>query len=121
MEPDTAFPLAGMAAMTGWLPPHRRLTIGSAAGLPGAPVRRGSLPRGDGALHGVRCCARGPGARFRLRPLVGGWIVRDARARSVPHLAVLPCRFLTLMLGPVALLTWLVLRLVAPRLKGALA
>lgn len=42
--------------------------------------------------------------------LVGGWITRDARAKSVPHLAILPCLFLTLMLGPVGLLTYLALR-----------
>jgi hypothetical protein len=41
---------------------------------------------------------------------VGAWEVRDARRRSIPHLYVLPCLVLTLMLGPVGLMVYLVLR-----------
>ena len=32
--------------------------------------------------------------------LVGGWEVRDARARGIPHLLVLPCLALTFLFGP---------------------
>ena len=39
--------------------------------------------------------------------LVGGWEVRDAHARAIPHLAVVPCLVLTFMLGPAG---WLVYR-----------
>jgi hypothetical protein len=41
---------------------------------------------------------------------VGAWELRDARARGVPHLALLPCLGLTFMLGPVGLLLYFVLR-----------
>lgn len=41
---------------------------------------------------------------------VGAWEVRDARRRSIPHLAVVPCLVLTLMLGPAGLLAYVALR-----------
>lgn len=42
---------------------------------------------------------------------IGAWIVRDAARRGISHLAVVPCLLLTLMIGPVGLLLYLVLRL----------
>ena len=57
---------------------------------------------------------------------VGAWEVRDAQRRAIPHLAVLPCLALTLMLGPLGLAAYLLLRLFArrvvdpdPRASGA--
>ncbi len=44
---------------------------------------------------------------------VGGWEVRDARELGIHHLLVVPCLFFTFMLGPVGMLMYLVLRLVA--------
>jgi len=41
---------------------------------------------------------------------VGAWQARDAQRRGVPHLALVPCLFFTLMLGPVGLLLYLVVR-----------
>ena len=41
---------------------------------------------------------------------VGAWQARDARRRGVPHLALVPCLFFTLMLGPVGLLLYLIVR-----------
>ena len=46
---------------------------------------------------------------------IGAWEVRDAQRRGIPHLAVLPCLFFTLMLGPVGLLAYLALRAVLRR------
>lgn len=46
---------------------------------------------------------------------VGAWQVRDAGRRGVPHLAVLPCLLLTLMLGPAGLLCYLLLRFALTR------
>ena len=43
---------------------------------------------------------------------VGAWEVRDARQHQVSHLWVVPCLLLTLMLGPVGLLLYLVVRTV---------
>lgn len=42
--------------------------------------------------------------------LIGAWEVRDAQRIGLHHLAVVPCLVLTLMLGPVGLLLYLVLR-----------
>lgn len=46
---------------------------------------------------------------------VGAWIGRDAIARRVPHLLVVPCLFFTLMFGPVGLLLYIGLRLALRR------
>ena len=42
--------------------------------------------------------------------LVGIWETRDARARGISHWLVLPCLFLTFMLGPVGFLLYCALR-----------
>ncbi|HEU0093438.1 MAG TPA: ABA4-like family protein [Vicinamibacteria bacterium] len=41
---------------------------------------------------------------------VGSWEVRDAQRLALPHLLVVPCLLLTLLFGPVGLLSYLVLR-----------
>lgn len=41
---------------------------------------------------------------------VGSWMVRDARRHGIPHLLALPSLLGTLMLGPLGLLSWLILR-----------
>ena len=46
---------------------------------------------------------------------VGAWEVRDAQRLQIPHLLVLPCLVLTLMLGPTGLLVYLVVRAVRVR------
>lgn len=46
---------------------------------------------------------------------IGAWELRDAQARGVPHLAVVPCLFLTLMFGPVGLLLYFGVRQVLAR------
>ncbi len=40
----------------------------------------------------------------------GAWQVRDARRLDIPHLAVVPCLVLTLLLGPIGLALYVVLR-----------
>jgi hypothetical protein len=50
---------------------------------------------------------------------VGAWIAEDAPTRGVPHWAVLPILFFTLMAGPVGLLAYLVVRATRrPRAKA---
>ena len=41
---------------------------------------------------------------------VGAWELRDSQRLGIPHLAVVPCLALTLMLGPAGLLAYLALR-----------
>lgn len=132
MSPDTLFDLTSPLALTGWvllavspLAPRWLLPAGgvviplvlcaayalaAALWLPGAQG-------GFDTLDNVALLFTDRGAvttgwihylAFDL--LVGGWITRDARTSGVPHLAILPCLFLTLMLGPVGLLAYLILR-----------
>jgi hypothetical protein len=42
--------------------------------------------------------------------LIGTWEARDARARGVPHLLLVPCLFLTLMFGPAGWLLYMGVR-----------
>jgi hypothetical protein len=46
---------------------------------------------------------------------VGAWEARDARRRGIHHALLVPCLLLTLMLGPIGLLLYLVLRFVRTR------
>ena len=46
---------------------------------------------------------------------VGAWEVRDAQRRGVPHGLVIPCLFATLMVGPVGLLLYALVRFFSKR------
>jgi hypothetical protein len=46
---------------------------------------------------------------------VGGWELRDAQRRGIPHLVVVPALVLTFLLGPVGLLLYLAIRHFGPR------
>lgn len=48
---------------------------------------------------------------------VGTWIIEDAPKAGVPHWLVLPILFATFMLGPVGLLSYLIVRFIAGRLR----
>ncbi len=49
---------------------------------------------------------------------VGSWIARDRKRLGLPHLLSVPSIVLTLLFGPVGLLSWLVVRGVARRRFG---
>ena len=49
---------------------------------------------------------------------MGGWEVRDAQRRGIPHLLVVPALVLTFLFGPAGLLLYLAIRWFAPR-RGA--
>ena len=42
--------------------------------------------------------------------LIGTWEVRDAQARGIPHLFVVPCLILTFLFGPAGWLLYLTVR-----------
>jgi len=42
---------------------------------------------------------------------VGAWIGRDSMRRNLPHWLVVPCQLLTFILGPIGLLSYMLLRL----------
>lgn len=46
---------------------------------------------------------------------VGGWEVRDAQRRGIPHLLIVPALVLTFLFGPGGLLLYLALRRFAPK------
>jgi hypothetical protein len=46
---------------------------------------------------------------------VGAWIARDRARLGLPHLASVPSIVLTLLFGPVGLLTWIVIRGIAKK------
>ena len=48
---------------------------------------------------------------------VGAWETRDAQRRGIPHLLVIPCLITTLLVGPLGLLLYVLLRFFA---KGVL-
>ena len=46
---------------------------------------------------------------------IGCWEVRDSRRQGIHHLLVIPSLILTFLLGPIGLLTYLVIRLIQTR------
>jgi hypothetical protein len=46
---------------------------------------------------------------------IGSWEVRDAQAHQISHWFVIPCLFLTFMLGPTGLLLYFIIRLAKTR------
>ena len=46
---------------------------------------------------------------------VGSWEVKDAQERGVSHWFVVPCLFLTFMLGPIGFLAYNMVRLIAAK------
>ena len=89
-----------------------------------------TLGRSDGgfsSLGGVRALFDDPWAllagwthylAFDL--FMGGWEVRDAQRRGIPHLLIVPALVLTFLFGPAGLLLYLTVRWFAPG-KGAAA
>lgn len=139
MEPAQLFDIAGMIAMPGWLllaiVPRWRLTpLITACILPSIlaviylVLIAGNLGSVEGGFSNFNSLA-GVHALFSVDALllagwihylafdlfVGSWEVRDARRLGIRHWWVLPCLVLTLMLGPVGLLTYWVLRGVLAR------
>lgn len=51
---------------------------------------------------------------------IGSWETEDAAKRGVPHWLLLPCLFATLMVGPVGLLLYFVIRTVKARFAPAI-
>ena len=52
---------------------------------------------------------------------VGTWIARDAAQRGLPRGAVVPCLVLTFLVGPLGLLLYTAVRMLAARRKAAVA
>lgn len=131
MSLDTLFLAANIVALLGWvalaIAPLRRGTLVALARVAAVAlcifyvvmfVRTGSPPAPiDYSLAGIAAFFGVPGyllagwihyLAFDL--WIGSWEVEEAGRAALPHWLVLPCLFLTFMLGPVGLLLFLVLR-----------
>ena len=50
---------------------------------------------------------------------IGGWEMRDAQRRGIPHLLIVPALVLTFLLGPAGLLLYLAIQRFTPDKGGA--
>ena len=135
MTADSLFQILNMATLAAWLPlvflPRRRwastiipFVMPALLGVVYVALLAVSLPGSEGgfsSLAGVRALFSDPHAlvagwthylAFDL--FIGGWEVRDAQQRGIPHLLVVPALALTFLFGPAGLLLYLVIRRFAP-------
>jgi hypothetical protein len=131
MTAERLFSILNPIALAGWLPlilfPRKRwashvvpVVIPALLGAVYTVLVATSLPGSEGgfsSLAGVSTLFANPWAllagwthylAFDL--FIGGWEVRDAQQRGVPHWLVIPVLILTFMLGPVGLLLYLAIR-----------
>lgn len=143
MTLDTLFNIANTIALIGWIvlalaPLRRALVISAArciavalavtyAALLVQAVASGGLGGDLTTLSGLaegfsqpRAVLVGWVHYLAFDLWVGSWAIEDAGRRGVPHWAMLPVLFLTLMAGPVGLLVYLAARAVFGRRTGAL-
>lgn len=141
MTPERLFSILNLVALVGWLPlaflPRARwatrivpLVVPLLLAIAYAALIASTLPMGDGgfsSLAGVRVLFGNDWAllagwthylAFDL--FVGGWELRDAQRRGIPHLLVVPALVLTFLVGPVGLLVHLAIRTLASK-RGATA
>ena len=134
MSIDELFLICNYAVMPAWLLllflPHHRVTqlLVHAIWVPliltpfyiwalffGQPAPEGAS---FGSLQGVMLLFQSPTAvlggwiHYLIFDLfIGAWIVRDAKRRDINHWLTLPILLATLMVGPVGLMLYLLLRL----------
>jgi Domain of unknown function (DUF4281) len=131
MTAQRLFSILNLIAIAGWLPlvflPRARwatavvpVVLPCLFGVIYVVLVAASLPWGEGgfsSLAGVGALFQNPWAllagwahylAFDL--FIGGWQVRDARERGIPHLFVVPALVLTFLFGPAGLLLYLVVR-----------
>lgn len=135
MTPEQLFSILNLIAIAGWLllvflPRVRWATsvvpvvVPVVLALVYAALVAWAMPRSEGgfsSLSGVQSLFENPWAllagwthylAFDL--FIGGWEVRDAQQRGIPHLLVVPVLVLTFLLGPCGLLLYLLIRSLVP-------
>ena len=135
MSAERLFSILNLVAIAGWLPlvllPRARwatrivpIVVPLLLGVVYVALVATTLGRSEGgfsSLAGVGALFADPWAllagwthylAFDL--FIGGWEVRDARERDIPHLLVVPALLLTFLLGPAGLLLYLAIRTFAP-------
>jgi len=143
MDLDTQFRIANLAALAGWIAlaaaPLARPQLVAAARLMGAALALGyltlfalSLSGGAGGLAGFEYTPAGIASLFAKPEAafigwvhylafdlwVGAWEAEDAGRRKLAHALLLPCLFLTFMVGPIGLLCYLALRMAKGRRRA---
>lgn len=133
MNPDLVFQICNTGVLPFWAllvfaprwAPTERIVQSGYVFLALAIVYVVAIARGSGAEGGSFGSLEGVMAFFTIPEaalagwihylafdlFVGAWQVRDATRLGIPHLAVVPCLLLTLMLGPAGLALYLLLRL----------
>jgi hypothetical protein len=143
IDPESAFAIAGLAALAGWaallaalfVGPARRAALIAAQFVIPALLAAGYVllmwqgraafdVGGFGSIGEVRALfahdstlAAGWLHYLAFDLFIGAWIVRDAGTRGVFAPIVLPCLPLTFLFGPAGLLLYLTVRLVLRRTK----
>jgi hypothetical protein len=135
MTPERLFSILNLLTMAAWLPlvflPRMRwatrvvpVVMPFVLAVIYVALVAVALPRSDGgfsSLAGVRLLFDNPWGllagwthylAFDL--FIGGWEVRDAQRRGIPHLLVVPVLVLTFLLGPGGLLLYLLIRSLVP-------
>lgn len=132
MSPEQLFSVANTVAAVSWLLlailPRRRWVVGVVTGtvVPAlfAVLYVGLVASTFGRVEGGFSTLAAVAALFSnswlllagwvhylaFDLLTGTWEVRDAQARGIPHLLVVPCLFLTFMFGPAGWLLYMALR-----------
>lgn len=70
----------------------------------------GSLQQVEGLFGDRRMLLAGWLHYLAFDLFIGAWIVREAERRRIPHWMIIPSLLLTFMLGPVGLLSFLIIR-----------
>jgi hypothetical protein len=135
MTPERLFSILNLVAMAAWLPllflPRRRwatsvvpVVMPALLAVVYVALVIVSLPWGEGgfsSLAAVKALFDNPWGllagwthylAFDL--FVGGWAVRDAQRRGIPHLVMVPVLLLTFLFGPGGLLLYLAIRTFVP-------
>ncbi|HEX6052418.1 MAG TPA: ABA4-like family protein [Gemmatimonadaceae bacterium] len=142
MTAEQLFSVLNAVAMAGWLPlvflPRQRwstevvpVVVPGVLAVAYVALVLVALPGSEGgfsSLTGVRTLFDNPWGllagwvhylAFDL--FIGGWELRDAQRRGVPHLLVVPALVLTFLLGPGGLLLYLAIRMLGSRKATAAA
>jgi hypothetical protein len=128
MSAEQLFTVLNMATLAAWLPllvlPGRRwathvvpVAVPALLACVYAVLVATKLPQSDGGFSSLAAVSALFDDKWMLLAgwihylafdlFIGGWEVRDARKRGVPHLVVAPALVLTFMLGPVGLLAYM--------------